>query len=643
MFNSPILDVAIGLAFIFLLVSLLVSAVCEMLSGMFKWRAANLWTGIEHLLQSADARNKLYDHPLIKGLAPIAVTPPADGTAQDKNDAPKNKKDGPSYIPARTFSLALIDVIRNPQAVAASVRTRVDTLIEDATRNPLQFGTNIATALEEFKRDPALKTHRAQIDELERQIFGSADFKSVEKLKSDVLAAIAPIPLYDRPTVKAVEQWVTAAAGDYPRLRASLADAVARVVVTTQTVKHARTQLESILAGLTEGSPSPDEIAGALRAFTGSVDVRTALDSMDASYRDLARSLSPLLDEAAGDIDRFRLNVERWFNDGMDRVSGWYKRRTAKWQVGIGLGLAVALNIDALLITRTLWRDPALRQSIVSEAQAFSNEPHPSLEPPRRAFSSDDTSAAAAATVTLSSSEIVPDATVSIGIVLKTDQGDRRVQLEAQTAYLVFSDKADESDIAKWQRTLSLAVPSGQKEAHAFVRLNAGVKVQSLESFRVTITDQTAPTDATKPASPVAVTAALVAQPPAEDRFSAVQTRLDSLGLPIGWRLCGTGTAPVANQSGAGKSQGATARTPNASPENLATPLIWCDADWNWVGLLPMILGWAMTAAAVSFGAPFWFDSLKRIVSIRSAGKAPEERPLKPKEVPKPHDPDTRA
>lgn len=36
-------------------------------------------------------------------------------------------------------------------------------------------------------------------------------------------------------------------------------------------------------------------------------------------------------------------------------------------------------------------------------------------------------------------------------------------------------------------------------------------------------------------------------------------------------------------------------------------------------------LGWFMTACAASMGAPFWFDTLSRIVNIRSAGRAPEK------------------
>jgi hypothetical protein len=39
---------------------------------------------------------------------------------------------------------------------------------------------------------------------------------------------------------------------------------------------------------------------------------------------------------------------------------------------------------------------------------------------------------------------------------------------------------------------------------------------------------------------------------------------------------------------------------------------------------LPLkILGWILTAFAVSFGAPFWFDALSRLGSLRSAGRKP--------------------
>jgi len=37
------------------------------------------------------------------------------------------------------------------------------------------------------------------------------------------------------------------------------------------------------------------------------------------------------------------------------------------------------------------------------------------------------------------------------------------------------------------------------------------------------------------------------------------------------------------------------------------------------------ILGWAVTAMAVSPGVPFWFDLLRKIANLRSSGNTPGE------------------
>ncbi|MBU6342459.1 MAG: hypothetical protein KGS48_13265, partial [Bacteroidetes bacterium] len=39
-----------------------------------------------------------------------------------------------------------------------------------------------------------------------------------------------------------------------------------------------------------------------------------------------------------------------------------------------------------------------------------------------------------------------------------------------------------------------------------------------------------------------------------------------------------------------------------------------------------VVLGWLITAIAISFGSPFWFDVLKSLINIRSAGKSPAEK-----------------
>jgi hypothetical protein len=39
------------------------------------------------------------------------------------------------------------------------------------------------------------------------------------------------------------------------------------------------------------------------------------------------------------------------------------------------------------------------------------------------------------------------------------------------------------------------------------------------------------------------------------------------------------------------------------------------------------VLGWLLTAIAVSLGAPFWFDTLNKFMNVRNAGRSPSEAP----------------
>jgi hypothetical protein len=46
-------------------------------------------------------------------------------------------------------------------------------------------------------------------------------------------------------------------------------------------------------------------------------------------------------------------------------------------------------------------------------------------------------------------------------------------------------------------------------------------------------------------------------------------------------------------------------------------------AESGW-GFWVMLLGWLVTAFAVSFGAPFWFDALSKLGSPRNSGTKPQ-------------------
>ncbi len=85
----------------------------------------------------------------------------------------------------------------------------------------------------------------------------------------------------------------------------------------------------------------------------------------------IKKTLEALLDSAEGNLEKISRNIEVWFDDSMDRVSGWYKRTAKKWMMGIAFLLAVALNVDSIEVAKELWRQPTMRAVIVENAATF--------------------------------------------------------------------------------------------------------------------------------------------------------------------------------------------------------------------------------------------------------------------------------
>ena len=104
-------------------------------------------------------------------------------------------------------------------------------------------------------------------------------------------------------------------------------------------------------------------------------DLREAVRRITAE--DLRNALLTLLEEARADLSagvtalkKFNQQVETWYDHAMDRVSGWYKRRTQWFLFFIGLGFTALLNVDTIAICRRLGEDDVLRASMIEAAKA---------------------------------------------------------------------------------------------------------------------------------------------------------------------------------------------------------------------------------------------------------------------------------
>jgi len=137
-----ILDIGLGLIFIYLLISIVCTSANELISGLFKWRAENLKKGIENLLKNKGKDNlekDFYGHPLIKSLY--------------KGDRK------PSYIPPLAFSRALIDLIAtvdDPNSGEMKyIRDKICLLPKgsDLRNNLLIFLEEAAENIEQFRKN----------------------------------------------------------------------------------------------------------------------------------------------------------------------------------------------------------------------------------------------------------------------------------------------------------------------------------------------------------------------------------------------------------------------------------------------------------------------------------------------------------
>lgn len=93
---------------------------------------------------------------------------------------------------------------------------------------------------------------------------------------------------------------------------------------------------------------------------------------------DTSDFLNSIWVDAQGDIDKFKTNLELWYDETMDRATGWYKQYTQVVLLIVGMTIAIIFNVDTLKIVEKLEKDPVLREQLVSQSEAFAKA-HPNL------------------------------------------------------------------------------------------------------------------------------------------------------------------------------------------------------------------------------------------------------------------------
>jgi hypothetical protein len=105
-------------------------------------------------------------------------------------------------------------------------------------------------------------------------------------------------------------------------------------------------------------------------------DITRAIGNKDSLNEDLRSILNIYIQQANGDIQRFRLIIEKWYDDTMERVSGWYKRQANRILFTLGLLLAVIFNVSTIGIVSTLSGNPKASEALATQATTYLKE-HP--------------------------------------------------------------------------------------------------------------------------------------------------------------------------------------------------------------------------------------------------------------------------
>ena len=90
--------------------------------------------------------------------------------------------------------------------------------------------------------------------------------------------------------------------------------------------------------------------------------------------QDLKDVLKQLMQDSEENLDQFRGEVKKWYNNIMDRASGWYKKTAQKMLVGIGLAIAVIFNADTIALYQHLASNPQSVDQLVALAEKFVDE-----------------------------------------------------------------------------------------------------------------------------------------------------------------------------------------------------------------------------------------------------------------------------
>jgi hypothetical protein len=126
-----------------------------------------------------------------------------------------------------------------------------------------------------------------------------------------------------------------------------------------------KTQFAEALLDITGLSAATPDVAAQAPAVQAAAELKARVDALSAQAGNVDPQLKQLLVmRCGGDVSRLKNDLANWFDNGMDRLSGKFKRRTQWMTFVIALITAFVVNLDTIRIGTLLWEQPALAEKL---------------------------------------------------------------------------------------------------------------------------------------------------------------------------------------------------------------------------------------------------------------------------------------
>jgi hypothetical protein len=393
-----VIEIAIGLVFIYLVLSLLTSEIQELIAILLQWRAEHLKKSIENLFTGSAIDDPVYQKftdefyasPLIqslnqeaKGLLAVffrsiiqTLTRTYYWLTRTRNVFDRQTS-APSYIPAETFSVALLqklNIDQLSQRISELTAKRfseerlilLQTVLDDL-RNSLGDNSFLEHEFKGLQRSltqtiddfiSGRTTLSNSVDQVSRQLIQFID--NTESLLGEEHHCKEII----RSRLPYIKQTIS-----QQQLEPTITE-VLRLIFAADSRTGDRPLDRQTLDRQTNVSPWLIEMVETLDREQPELLKNAALlpHSLQQNLLSLAKQSRIKAQSLEEEVRQLEAEVANWFNNSMERASGVYRRNSKGVAILIGFLVALLINADTLHMIGRLSKDNLLRSTITQTA-----------------------------------------------------------------------------------------------------------------------------------------------------------------------------------------------------------------------------------------------------------------------------------